>query len=478
MQLSTRHLQCEASVPEKEIRFRDRRDAGQVLAESLAPFADRDDVIVLALPRGGVPVAHEVAKALRAPLDVFVVRKVGVPGHEELALGAIASGGIRVVDSELAHALRLTEQDIETLIAHEQRELERREAVYRQDRPTFPELRDKTVILVDDGLATGSTMRAAALALRAESPAQLVIAVPVAPPETCLAMREVADAVVCARTPEAFYAVGVWYRHFDQTTDAEVRELLMDADHELRAGAATDDKQSDTTMEHAVTIHDGRLALEGTLTLPRERSGVVLFAHGSGSSRHSPRNHFVAEQLQHAGFATLLLDLLTAEEEAVDARTRAFRFDIALLAKRVVLAVDWLEALPETRTLPLGLFGASTGAAAALVAAAARPTVVNAVVSRGGRPDLAGEALHVARAPTLLIVGAHDDVVLELNEQAISEMRAPAKLVVVPGATHLFEERGALKQVARLAAAWFDRHLAGVPIDGSASSSDVRELRT
>ena len=465
-------------MPEREIRFRDRRDAGQVLAESLASFADRDDVVVLALPRGGVPVAHEVAKALRAPLDVFVVRKVGVPGHEELALGAIASGGIRVVDSELTYALGLTEQDVETLIAHEQRELERREEAYRQDRPTFPEVRGKTVILVDDGLATGSTMRAAAMALRNESPAQLVIAVPVAPPETCIAMREVADAVVCARTPESFYAVGIWYRNFAQTTDEEVRELLMDADRELRDGAATDATRSNATMEHAVTIHDGRLALEGTLSLPSERAGVVLFAHGSGSSRHSPRNRFVAEQLQHAGFATLLVDLLTAEEEAADARTRAFRFNIPFLAKRLVLAVDWLEALPETRTLPLGLFGASTGAAAALVAAAARPNVVDAVVSRGGRPDLAGEALHVALAPTLLIVGAHDDVVLELNEQAMSEMRAPVKLSVVPGATHLFEEPGALRQVARLAAAWFDRHLAGTPVDTSASTADVRALRT
>ncbi len=202
------------------------------------------------------------------------------------------------------------------------------------------------------------------------------------------------------------------------------------------------------------------ITLEGTLALPPEAQGVVLFAHGSGSSRHSPRNRFVAEQLQGGGLGTLLVDLLTAEEEAIDARTRQLRFDIGLLAERLVGVIDWLAQQSASRGLPVGLFGASTGAGAALVAAAARPDAVEAVVSRGGRPDLAGDALPLVRAPTLLIVGGRDEQVIELNRQAMARMRAPVKLEIIPGATHLFEESGTLEQVARLARDWFVRYLA------------------
>jgi len=200
-------------------------------------------------------------------------------------------------------------------------------------------------------------------------------------------------------------------------------------------------------------------SLEGTFGVPSGARGVVLFAHGSGSSRHSPRNRFVAEQLRERGLATLLVDLLTAEEEAVDAKTRQLRFDIGLLANRLVGAIEWLGREPATRGLPVGLFGASTGAAAALVAAAARPDPVEAVVSRGGRPDLAGVGLPRVRAPSLFIVGGRDERVIGLNKQAMALMHAPLRLEIVPGATHLFEEPGALEQVARLAGEWFVRHL-------------------
>jgi putative phosphoribosyl transferase len=186
---------------------------------------------------------------------------------------------------------------------------------------------------------------------------------------------------------------------------------------------------------------------------------VVLFAHGSGSSRKSTRNRFVAGELQAAGFATLLLDLLTAEEEQVDMRTRHLRFDIPLLASRLVAAVDWLRTNDQTATLPIGTFGASTGAAAALIAAAERPQVVRAVVSRGGRPDLAAGALTRVTVPTLLIVGSRDAAVIPLNRDALARVSATKELVLVPGATHLFEEPGALEEVARLAADWFQRHL-------------------
>ena len=209
--------------------FRDRRHAGRVLAQILAGYANRSDVIVLALPRGGVPVAYEVAKALHAPLDVFVVRKLGVPGHEEYAMGAIASGGVRVLNDEVVQRLGISDAAVDAVTRFEQGELERRERLYRAGRP-LPDLRGRTVIVVDDGLATGSTMLAAVRALRAQQPARIVVAVPTAAAETCAQLRSEADEVVCATTPEPFRAVGTWYDDFSQTSDEEVRELLARAE--------------------------------------------------------------------------------------------------------------------------------------------------------------------------------------------------------------------------------------------------------
>jgi predicted phosphoribosyltransferase len=211
--------------------FRDRRDAGRRLAAELSDYADQNDVLVLALPRGGVPVAYEVARALHAPLDVFMVRKLGVPGYEEFAMGAIATGGVRVLDEELLRMLAIPRDVIERVTAIEMGELERRERQYRGDRPP-PDVRGRTVILIDDGLATGSTMRAAIAALKKEGSKRIVVAVPVAPPETCEALRAQVDDVVCAVTPEPFRAVGLWYGDFSQTTDEEVRDLLARAARE------------------------------------------------------------------------------------------------------------------------------------------------------------------------------------------------------------------------------------------------------
>jgi putative phosphoribosyl transferase len=210
-----------------------------------------------------------------------------------------------------------------------------------------------------------------------------------------------------------------------------------------------------------VQIQAGREVLSGNLNIPEGAVALVLFAHGSGSSRHSPRNQFVARTLNHAGLATLLFDLLTPAEEAVDARTAELRFNIGLLADRLVHATKWAKQEQQTRDLRIGYFGSSTGGAAALVAAIQVPQDVGAVVSRGGRPDLADEALPKVQAPTLLIVGGNDDVVIELNEQARDRMRCDVKLEIVPGATHLFEEPGALEQVAKLASNWFLLHAAG-----------------
>jgi putative phosphoribosyl transferase len=211
--------------------------------------------------------------------------------------------------------------------------------------------------------------------------------------------------------------------------------------------------------ERLVRVAAGPVTLEGNLSLPERARGIVLFAHGSGSSRHSPRNRYVARVLNEAKLATLLVDLLTPDEEAVDLRTAHLRFDIGLLAGRLVGVTDWLTQYPDTRELRIGYFGASTGAAAALVAAAQHPDAVGAIVSRGGRPDLAGPALARVRAPTLLIVGGNDFEVVELNRRALAPLRCEKQLEIVPGATHLFEEPGALEEVARLAREWFERYL-------------------
>jgi putative phosphoribosyl transferase len=211
--------------------------------------------------------------------------------------------------------------------------------------------------------------------------------------------------------------------------------------------------------ERAVTVDAAGTSLQADLALPAAPHAIVMFAHGSGSSRKSARNRYVAGELQQAGFATLLLDLLTAEEEQIDLRTRHLRFDIELLAERLVGAAGWLADQGETASLPLGLFGASTGGGAALVAAAARPALVQAVVSRGGRPDLAGDALPAVEAPTLLIVGGDDVPVIQMNRDAMARMSAPVELKIVPGASHLFEEPGKLEEVAALARDWFLEHL-------------------
>src|SRR6202035_732908 len=229
--------------------FRDRRDAGRLLAEKLAAYANRADALVLALPRGGVPVAYEVARALDAPLDVFLVRKLGVPGYEELAMGAVATSGVRVLNDQIVNGLGIPSYVIDAVAAQEQQELERRERLYRGGRPP-PDVRGRTLILVDDGLATGATMRAAVMALRQLQPARIVVATPTASPEICEELRAEVDDVICAITPEPFLAVGHWYEDFSQTTDDEVRGLLAQRQHPAEAQATQG--TTDTTLREAV----------------------------------------------------------------------------------------------------------------------------------------------------------------------------------------------------------------------------------
>jgi putative phosphoribosyl transferase len=441
------------------MHFTDRRDAGRRLAEQLGHLAGQD-VVVLGLPRGGVPVAAEVAKSLRAPLDIVLIRKLGVPFQPELGMGAIGEGGVYVVNDEVVRAARITDSELAEVQARETRELERRARVYRRGRQRVP-VTGRTVVVVDDGLATGSTARAACLVVRAEGVARVVLAVPVAPYDWTSRLADVADELVCLDTPRDFFGIGQFYGDFTQTGDEEVvtcldqaaRRSYADNPSSSRAGPAP--APGGSGFDPEVVVHAGPARLGGSLSVPERAIGLVMFAHGSGSSRHSPRNRFVAEALNRAGLATLLFDLLTEEEEL----DRANVFDTALLADRLAAATSWLLEQPGVRGLPVGYFGASTGAAAALWAAAEPGSPVAAIVSRGGRPDLAATRLSEVTAPTLLIVGGADPLVLELNRSSQARLGGRGRLAVVPGATHLFEEPGTLEAVADLATEWFTEHL-------------------
>ena len=424
--------------------FENREDAGRRLAARLERYRDERPV-VFALPRGGVPVGFEISRALGAPLDVFVARKLGAPGQPEFGIGAVAPGGVRVLNGNVVERLGIPADYLEAVTRKETAEVERRLRHFRGGRPE-PEVRGRTVILVDDGLATGVTAQAAVEALRRLEPRRLVLAAPVCAAQTAERLGPEVDELVCLTEPPDLGAIGFWYRNFEQTSDEEVIGLLERA---RREGG-----------ERAVEVPAGPVELAGNLCVPEEAGGVVLFAHGSGSGRHSPRNRHVARVLGEAGLATLLIDLLTPDEEEADRESGHLRFDVGLLARRLAGATHWLRQNPDTRDLPVGYFGASTGAGAALVAAAERPREVGAVVSRGGRPDLAGDTLPLVEAPTLLIVGSDDEPVIRMNEEALGRLRAEKRLEIVPGAGHLFEEPGTLEEVARLAAGWFTRHLA------------------
>jgi putative phosphoribosyl transferase len=452
--------------------FRDREQAGRKLAEQLQLYANRKDVIVLGIPHGGVPVAFEVAKALCTPLDIFLSRKLGVPGHEELAFGALATGDTRVLDREIIEAVGIPEEQIDQITARVKKGLEQRENLYRGARPPL-KVEGLTVLLVDDGIATGSSMRAAIKALRQMKPAHLVVAVPMAPLSTCNRVKREVDDLVCVYAPKDFYAIGQFYEDFSQVADEEVAELLRRVVVPALQNVVQDDpndpegslnlipgrKSQLDGIKREVTIDLEGARLEGTLVLPKGANGLVLFAHGSGSSRHSPRNRYVAQVLQAHGIATLLFDLLTRREESIDQYSGELRFDIPFLAKRLIGATIWIMSSPDTKELKVGYFGASTGAGAAFVAAAEFPNVISAVVSRGGRPDLAGDALELVQVPTLLIVGGDHEPVIGMNREALAKLKSPdKKLLIVPGATHLFEEPGTLEEVAQVAAEWFSSH--------------------
>lgn len=399
------------------------------------------NAVVFALPRGGVVVGAEVAKALALPLDIIAVRKIGHPFTPEYAIGVVDEYGATIFNEAERRAANpeWLAKETET----QKNEAKRRSILYRGERAVHA-MEGKTAIIVDDGIATGLTMRGAVRAVKAQGAGRIVVGVPVAPPDCVdIVKSEGADEIVILESPADFLgAVGLHYLEFRQVEDDEVVKLMRSAAH--------------NTSEN-VRVRVGGVELEGTLIVPHGAKGLVVFVHGSGSSRFSPRNMFVAEVLQGGGIGTLLIDLLTKEEDAVYER----RFDINLLVKRLESIIGWIKEMKEVKHLPIGLFGASTGAAAALRVAAQMREGIDAVVSRGGRPDLAMEVLFKVAAPTLLIVGGDDTGVIELNELAFAKLQCEKKIAVVPGATHLFEEPGALEHVAQLAQEWFIKFFAG-----------------
>lgn len=423
------------------MRFENREEAARGLAQKLAAYRGKNP-LVLAIPRGAAVMARIIADELDGEMDVVLVRKLRAPGQPELAIGAIDEHGHAFLTG-YARPSRVSDPYLEQEKRTQLDVLKRRRTMYRRS-AADPSAR--VVIVVDDGIATGSTMIAALKSLRDKKPTKLIVAAAVAPPDTVERLYDFADDVVCLATPVDFGAVGRFFENFREVTDDEVVALLK-ARHESVKPAEIIDPE--------VSIDVGGKTLRGNLACPVDAKGVVIFAHGSGSSRLSPRNRHVADVLNQYGIATLLFDLLTSEED----RDHESRFNMPLLAERLVKVTEWLSQRPETKGLPVGYFGASTGAAAAMIAASRFGSRVACIVSRGGRPDLAMDVVDSVCSPMLLIVGSKDPIVLELNRTVYDALPGIKELSIVAGASHLFEEPGMLDEVTRRAAGWFRAHL-------------------
>jgi putative phosphoribosyl transferase len=447
--------------------FRNRHHAGHELARRLLPYRCQSPLI-FALPRGGVPVAFETAEALGAPLDVWIVRRLIGHGPPEVALGAVAEGGEPFVDPQIVHSTGVSVEQVQAAIRHAAAEAVELSGRCRRGLPVR-QVAGRTVIVVDDGVASGATARAALRALRRGKPRRLVLAVPVGCEETLASLHTEADEIVCLSRQDDLVGVDRWYQDYRPVDDDEVGQLL----HRARAPGAT----SAPLRELDGRIDTGEAMLSATFAVPAGARGCVVVVPGAGSSRDCPSTVFLAEALHQAGFATLLFDMLSEDEEAQDENDGHLRYDVALFARRLLAVIEWTRNRVKTR-LPIGLFGRGNGAAAALIAAAQRPDAVGAVVSRGGRPDLALPWLARVRAPTLLLVGGDDPETLQLNRRALEALGCPKGLSVVPHATNLFEEPGALEQVSRLADDWFRTHLPGPPGGGRSSRPPAPALRT
>lgn len=409
--------------------------------------------MVLGLPRGGVAVAFEAARALDAPLDVIVVRRLGVPFHPELGMGAIGEGGVRVLHDEVMWRSGVTVAELAEAEARQRAELDRQARLYRGGRARA-DVSGRTAVLVDDGIKTGSTADVACCVARAQGADRVVLAVPVAPPEVLERLRESVDELVCLEEPNPFGTIGQSYREFAQLPDSAVVDLLRRAERAHPAPTVEDPRV--LVRDEEVEVAADGVRLGAHLAVPERASGIVVFAHSSATSRHGAGSRYVAGVFHRAGLGTLLVDLLSGGEEY----DRDTVFDLELLGRRLLDVTAWLRTRREAELI--GYFGAGVGAAAALWAAAQESVGVTAVVSRGGRPDLAADRLAEVRAATLLIVGGRDDAMLDLHRRAQDLLRCEHRLAVVPSATHDFEEEGTFDAAAGLATEWFLRYLAPV----------------
>jgi putative phosphoribosyl transferase len=419
--------------------YRNRRDAGRALAVALERFRGRPDLLVLGLPRGGVVVAYEIAQALGAPLDVLVVRKIGLPGAEEVAAGAVGPDGLTVFNPKIASLV--AGDELRRLAEAARLEVARRQRLFRDGAPPLS-VSGRCVLVVDDGIATGASTRAAVRVLRAMHPSEIVIATPVAAGDALAALHHEADQTICLATPEAFHSVGTWYDDFVQAEDRQVLALL----HRARAIAEPRRRHvAEPSLDH-VRIRAGDTLLDAELAIPPHPRAVVIVA----------QDGTIVPSLGAVGLATLRIELVPGPDGGN--RRRDVRYDTPALTDRMVDVVDWAASHPALAGLPVGIHAASTVAAAGLAAAAARRPQVRAVVCRGGRPDLAATSLRRVHAPTLLVVGADDRSVLGFNRRA-ADLLPDGHVVTVPGAHHMFAEPGALEQANALARDWLVAHL-------------------
>ncbi|MEU1901384.1 phosphoribosyltransferase family protein [Nocardiopsis dassonvillei] len=429
--------------------FADRSEAGRRLAERVRPFAVAEP-LVLALPRGGVPVGAELALRLGADFDVLMVRKIGLPGHPEMGVGAVAEDGRVLYDDRALARLHVPRQALSDTVAAERDELDRRRRVYRGERPP-PRIAGRDCVVVDDGVATGGTARAALRMVRQAGPARLVLAVPVASPEAVALLREEADALVVLSAPDNFRAVGEWYRDFGQLSDDHVTAILAENAHTRPRSGRT----------RHVRVPAGGVHLDGDLTVPAETRGAVVMAAGEG--RADERWRSVASVLQQAGYATLLMDLLTERESppgsSDTAPDAASGVGADELGERLGAAAAWLRRTSESADEPLGVLASGDAAASALVAAARYPRDVAAVVAHGGRIDVAEASLPDVRASVLVLLEGDDSFLRELGEWTRARIGGSTDLRVVSGAERLLRDPREWRRVAAEALDWFDRHL-------------------
>lgn len=422
-----------------DYKIKDRVDAGKKLAQKIK-LGEWTDPYILALPRGGVPVAHTIASHLNLDWNILLVKKIGAPLHPEFAIGAVAEDDVPLWNQWALSRFGYSPKELDEEVRKAKMKISSYKKKWRKDRK-LPELAHRDVLLVDDGLATGMTMKASIQYLRSQNVKRIGVLVPVASGFAKHEIEPTVESFICLEIPEPFSSVSLAYQDFTQVSDSTVTQLLNER-NKLKP-----------FERRQVQIPAAFETLPGLLTLPENPKALIIFAHGSGSTHKSVRNQFVAEQLNSAGYATLLFDLLTAQEGKV----RENVFNIDLLSNRLLSATKWAQTVPELKTLSLNYFGASTGAAAALVAVAKDETA-SSVVSRGGRPDLAHEYLNRIKCPVLLLVGDQDHGVIEYNEEALALLKK-GSLEYIPNAGHLFEEPGALEAVADTARNWWDQNI-------------------